>query len=189
MFILIFLFNADNMSKSKRVELTLARKIELIKASSGKSLRQLADVFGVGKTQVGTIIKRKAEYLTAYEENAQPAKKRFKSSMQYEDVDKLTWQWFQCARGLNIPVSGPLMQEKARKFAETLSHVDFKGSSGWLDCFKARHNIASSTICGEKGSVNADTVSDWKDKLGDICEGYDPQDIWNMDETGVVLIN
>ena len=58
------------MSKSKRVQLTLARKIELIKASSGKSLRQLADVFGVSKTQVGTIIKRKAEYLTAYEENA-----------------------------------------------------------------------------------------------------------------------
>ena len=83
--------------------------------------------------------------------------------MQYEDVD-LTWQWFQCARGLNIPVSGPLMQEKALRFAETLSHVDFKGSSGWLDCFKARHNIVSSTICGEKGSVNADTVSDWKDK-------------------------
>ena len=24
-------------------------------------------------------------------------------------------------------------------------------------------------------------------KLGDICDGYDPQDIWNMYETGVVF--
>ena len=32
------------MSKSKRVELTLTRKMKLIKTSSEKSLRQLADV-------------------------------------------------------------------------------------------------------------------------------------------------
>ena len=96
--------------------------------------------------------------------------------MQYEDVDKLTWEWFQCAQSLNIPWTSHAEQRPG----SLPSHVDSKGSSDWLGCFKAQHNITSSSICGEKGSVDGDTVSDWKDKLGDICDGYDPQDIWNL---------
>ena len=47
-------------AKVKRVELSLEKKIELIKASQfGKSHRDLAQSFGIGKTQVGTILKRK----------------------------------------------------------------------------------------------------------------------------------
>ena len=53
----------------KRNELTLADKVRLLKASDGRSQRSLAAEFGIGKTQVQSILKRKAEYMTAYEEN------------------------------------------------------------------------------------------------------------------------
>ena len=46
---------------TRRVELTHEKKVELIRASSGQSQRQLADQFGIGKTQVLTNLKRKAE--------------------------------------------------------------------------------------------------------------------------------
>ena len=43
--------------KSKRVELSLQDKIKLINESKGMSCRQLAETFGIGKTQVSTILK------------------------------------------------------------------------------------------------------------------------------------
>ena len=51
-------------------ELTLKEKVEVIKASSaGYSQRKIAEQFEIGKTQVCNILKRKGEYLSAYEEN------------------------------------------------------------------------------------------------------------------------
>ena len=59
------------MATNKRNELTLQKKIELIKNSSGQSQRQLAEKYNIGKTHVQSILKRKAEYLDAFEENRQ----------------------------------------------------------------------------------------------------------------------
>uniref|UniRef100_H3BCK3 HTH CENPB-type domain-containing protein n=1 Tax=Latimeria chalumnae TaxID=7897 RepID=H3BCK3_LATCH len=133
-------------------------------------------------TQVGNILKRKAEYLSAYEE-----KKRQCSGSSYNDVDLLIWEWFQRApRSLNMPVSETMIQEKALEFAKQLNKPDFKASNGWLGRFKGRHNIAFSAVSGEKGCVDGDVVEDWKLKLPDIIARYQPKDIYNMDESGCV---
>ena len=48
----------------------LRPKVALInEAESGKSCRQLADEFNIGKTQATSIIKRKAELLLEYDQN------------------------------------------------------------------------------------------------------------------------
>ena len=60
-----------------------------------------------------------------------------------------------------------------------------KASSGWLAAFLKRHNIVFGTMSGERGDVNKDVVSSWKGKLPTVCEGYDPKDVFNMDETGL----
>ena len=39
------------MSKKTRVELSLEKKVDLIKQSGGKSHRQLAEIYGIGRTQ------------------------------------------------------------------------------------------------------------------------------------------
>ena len=174
------------MSKRKRVELSLSEKIDLIKNSDGRSCRQLADQYGIGRTQVSTILRRKDELMTAFEENAPAAKKRISTPCQYSDIDQLTWEWLKHARALKIPVSGPFVQEKAISFAASLGLTDFKGSNGWLDSFKQRHNIVWSKVSGERGDVDPEVVEEWRGKLVDLCQGYDPQDIWNMDETGLV---
>ena len=51
------------MDKRKRKELCVKEKIDFINVSDGKSQRQLADLFGIGKTQVQAILKRKAQFL------------------------------------------------------------------------------------------------------------------------------
>ena len=62
---------------------------------------------------------------------------------------------------------------------------DFKGLNGWLEKFLKIHNLVCKTMSGERGNVNNDTVSSWKERLPHICEGYEPRDIFNMDESGI----
>ncbi|XP_007890259.1 tigger transposable element-derived protein 4 [Callorhinchus milii] len=170
-----------------RKELSLRERVDLIKNSRGKSHRELAVIYGIGRTQVGSILKRKAEYMTAFEENQRPDRKRVCLNSQYEDIDKLTWKWFQRARGLNMPVSGPMIQEIALIFAASLGKPAFKASNGWLGRFKSRHNIGSAIVSGEKGDVEPAIVGNWKEKLPEITAGYAPKGISNMDESGVVF--
>ena len=60
------------------------------------------------------------------------------------------------------------------------------GSNGWLESFRSRHNITFNVVSGERGSVDLDVVDDWKQTLAGICADYSPEDIWNLDETGIV---
>ena len=69
---------ALSKSGQTRRELSLEDKCRLIreKESGGKSCRELVKIFSIGKSQVSLIIRRKAEYLRAYEENAPADRKR-----------------------------------------------------------------------------------------------------------------
>jgi len=140
---------------SGRRELSLKDKVDLIneKERSNKSCRDLAKMFDIGKTQASQILKRKAEFMTAYEENAPSDRKRLKVAGDME-IDEMTWKWFEAARAAGVPVAGPMLQEKARSFAIALGKPDFKASNGWLDKFKGRHNINQATVCGESESVD-----------------------------------
>ena len=175
-------------SKRKRVDLSLKEKIAVIKASeeADSSQRKLAERFGVGKTQIQVILSKKQELLDAFKANGNLQRKRLCYRGTHEEIDDLTWRWFQRARSLNIPVSGPMIQEQAREYAVQLNNVDdFKASNGWLDRFKSRHNIGGSKLSGERASVDATTVDSWLERLPNITRDYEARDIYNMDETGL----
>ena len=55
--------------------------------------------------------------MTAYEENMHSSRKRLNS----DDLETTVWTWFKAARSKLIPVSGPMIQEEARRVAERLS--------------------------------------------------------------------
>ena len=172
-------------TRARRNELSLKDKVKLIKANSYSSQRQLADRFNVGRSQVNRILKRKAEFMEAYEDNECLDRKRVCVSSDYDDIDNATWLWFKRARALNMPVSGPYIQQKALELAKRYDQANFKASNGWLERFKGRHNISSAVTSGEKGCVDGIVVDDWKERLPDLISGYKPDDIYNMDETGL----
>ena len=60
---------------------------------------------------------------------------------------------FSVNRALNLPISGPLIQEKALSVAEKLGIANFKASNGWLDRFKTSHNIGTSPAGASQGKV------------------------------------
>ena len=112
---------------------------------------------------MSTILKRKLDYLTAFEENADKDHKRLCVKSPLEELNILVWEWFQKARATNIPVSGPLLQEKALEFGKELKVTDFKASNGWLECFWKRHAISLSVISCESASVPGNIRNDFQE--------------------------
>ncbi|VDI00273.1 Hypothetical predicted protein [Mytilus galloprovincialis] len=102
--------------------------------SQRKKILQLQ--FGIGKTTVSDILKRSGEYKTIYEDNTTSARKRHDTGSKYGELNDLVFQWFKQARAKNIPLSGPIIQEKALELAETLDLTDFKASNGWLESWR-----------------------------------------------------
>ena len=56
----------------------------------------------------------------------------------------------------------------------------------WIDRWKKRHGVSRIIKAGESGGVDVEIVREWKDgKLQSILSTYQPNDIYNADETGL----
>ena len=80
-------------------------------------------------------------------------------------------------------VSGPIIQEKASKFAMGLT--DFKASNGWLESWKSHHSMKGLKVSGESAGVNQETVDDFKKRLPSITSSYRSEDVFNCDKKGL----
>ncbi|KAH7979784.1 hypothetical protein HPB49_011011 [Dermacentor silvarum] len=81
----------------------------------------------------------------------------------FPEVEKALLLWLKKARSMNLPVSGPLLAEKALTFAAQLNCTGFACSNGWLSRFKARYSIVGKAVCG-----------------GDDADGEDAEDCENL---------
>ena len=145
----------------------------------------LSEKFKVGKTTVSDILRRKSSYTEAWEKNASRNKFRFGNACRYDRLNDLVWSWFSSIRAKNLPISGPIIQEKASKFAVDLGLTDFKASNGWLESWKSRHSVKGLKVSGESAGVDPATVDDYKKRLPSITSGFRSTDIFNCDETGL----
>ena len=69
----------------------------VIHLENGKSSREIAQIMGVGRTQIQTINKRKAEIREDYENNISSDRKRKRHKTGNEEINELCWTWFQDA--------------------------------------------------------------------------------------------
>ncbi|CAF1535011.1 unnamed protein product [Rotaria sordida] len=172
-----------------RRDLTLAEKVELIrKNEQNVPYRKLAGEYKISIGSVSNIVKRKVEYIENYEQNENSNKKRNLRDEFSQQLDQKVYEWFVQQRSKNIPISGPLLQEQARQIRQQLGGSnadDFKASNGWLEKFRKRHGIQYRTINGESASVDPATVDEWKKRLVVMIDKYNPNDIYNADETGL----
>lgn len=83
-------------------------------------------------------------------------------------------------------LSDDLIIKKARQLGRGLSIDDgFSYSHGWLERFKKRKGLKSRKFKGEARSANTAVVEDGRAALQELLSHYDPQDVYNMDETGL----
>ena len=74
----------------------LCRKSKVIVLNNkSRSACKIGKDFGVGKTQVQNILKRKAEVLEEYEKNISGAMKRLCRTLENDDINEQCLNWFQ----------------------------------------------------------------------------------------------
>ena len=116
--------------------MTLEGKIKLLDVNKERkqSCRQLAEMFNIGKTAAGNIIKNEASIRKEYEEFEGNFKSKRKG--QFNDINKILYKWFKNCCAANIYPDGPMLKEEAMEIIKYLDKVHFKNftaSNGWLE--------------------------------------------------------
>ena len=175
------------LMKRKHADLSLASKIEIInEIDSGQQQKAVAEKFGVDRTTITKIMKKKDELQGAFQGGANnpTAKRQRQSSVPH--VDAALLRWFKHIHPQNIGITGLDLQRKAMDLARQLGMRDVEISLSWINRWKQRHNVGSKTVCGESESVKADAVNYWlATTLSVILAEFAPSDIFNSDETGL----
>ncbi|XP_053957785.1 tigger transposable element-derived protein 4-like [Anastrepha ludens] len=148
--------------------------------------KDIANEFGVLPSTLSNILKNKEVILKNAEDVAVNTKRKRLRPCHFEDIDEAMLKWLLVARGKNLPLSGPLLKQKAKDFAEALGHHEFEASTGWLDKFKSRHGVIQKTLCGESADTNIENRDEWvTNVLPKLIENYNINDIFNADETAL----
>lgn len=174
-------------TRGKYKALSISTKVAILEdVAKGHSRREIAEKYGVTKSTLATFIANKDKILESQDkENFDGRRKRMRTSA-YPDVEEAVLEWIRDMRSRNLPLSGPIVCEKARVFAERLNVPDFICSDGWLSRFKSRHNLVFKAVCGERADVDPDVCAHWvNERLRGILSQYSPDDIFNADETAL----
>ena len=130
-------------------------------------------------------LKNKDKIIGAVEREDKCKQKKLRAS-NYDNPDKAMYKWFVKVREEGLPISGPILKEKAVKYAEQLGVENFTTSNGWFDRCKNRHGIVFKTVCEEAKSCTPDMTASWEETtLPTILSNYALQDIFNADEFGL----
>lgn len=180
--------------KRKRDVLTIEKKLEIIKElKNGVSASSLSVRLNVPRTTINDIKKNAEEiekYASQMESLASSSKKR-KTMRKATDqqLDQALYLWFIQKRAEGVPLSGPIIQERALFFNEKLNvEKEFKASSGWLHNFKNRHGIRELNIEGEKlSAASIEIIDKFKSEFQQMIEneGLTREQVFNGDETGL----
>ncbi|XP_065304542.1 tigger transposable element-derived protein 6-like [Dermacentor albipictus] len=176
------------MAAVKRQNLTISSKLEIIRrVERGEKKSDVAAAYSIPRSTLSTILKNKADIRAKADKRpaATTSARRVRTAA-FEDVEAAVYKWFVDVRSQNIPVSGPMIEQKAKDFAFMLNRHDFRGGSGWLQRFKERHGIVGRAVTGESRAVDLGSVQKWIDEnWNDIKTRYHPRDIFNADETAL----
>ncbi|BFZ00329.1 hypothetical protein BsWGS_03368 [Bradybaena similaris] len=181
-----------NKGKRKRTVLTLSEKIDIVRRlESGVNRNVLMTEFGVGSSTLYDIKNQKGELLKFASESKVTKNTDQRRSMKrpkFEKLDDALYLWFSEKRSKGMPISGPMLIEKARDFHRRLNISEqCNFSDGWLTRFKIRHGIRKLDISGEKKSADEDAADEFVEKFASIVRqnNLTAEQIYNADETGL----
>lgn len=179
--------NNNNESSRKRKALTAAQKKEIcLKKMSNPLLKQkeLAHEYEVSEGMISDIIKVKERWLSVDLNSHQAGLKR-ERKLPFIIIEEALALWVENAIQTGLEISDEILRIKALEFAFLCNEEKFKGSTGWIDNFKKRHNLKQYNIHGEAGSAPLQDLETMRENLRETLKDYDPKDIFNCDETGL----
>lgn len=173
-------------TSKKQSALSIKAKIKILEAvdRGDKTKTEVCKEFGIPNSTLSTILKNREKIKLAYEGCLfEPERKRLRLA-KHDNLDSALLLWFKQARSQNIPISGPILGEKAELLANDMG-IEFKSNPGWIERFKSRNGIVFKCISGESKEVTSDMTSGWlSSTLPGILKEFEAKDIYNADEAG-----
>jgi hypothetical protein len=171
---------------------TIQQKVEVLrKIDRGVSVSRLRREYGVGQSTIYNMKAQKNKILQFVAESVSMVgilKRKILHGPNNIDLEKVVYEWFRQHRSEGIPISGSMLMEKAKSYHEELKiEGDCGYSTGWSQKIKNRHGIRYLKISGEKLSVNHKIVGEYVSDLSKLVQEhrFTPEQIYNMDETGL----
>jgi hypothetical protein len=138
----------------------------------------------IDRTTVSRTLSSQYNYL----DNSEAGTKSRKSTAHWPLLDEALYQWQRRHTEKGFPMTGPLIRLKAAEYWKKMPMYKDQTmpafSDGWLTGFKRRYSIRWHTFHGEAASV-PDSIHHEMKAIQIICDEYAPEDIYNMDETGL----
>ncbi|KAM5314774.1 jerky protein homolog [Glossophaga mutica] len=179
-------------AKRKRVVLTLKEKMDICaRLEKGESRKALMQEYNVGMSTLYDIRAHKAQLLRFFASsdcNKALERRRTLHTPKLEHLDRVLYEWFLGRRAEGVPVSGPMLIEKAKDFYEQMQLTEpcvFSG--GWLWRFKARHGIKKLDASSEKQAADHQAAEQFCGFFRSLTveHGLTPEQVYNADETGL----
>lgn len=162
--------------------------IKFVEENPAVKKKDVADKFDIKQNTLSGLLKNKEKIIQVVEYPSNARKGNFKRQKngKYDDVGAALLLWFRQKESQpDLRLDGDMLLSKAKKFAEEFGY-DSPPSMSWVERFKALHGIGRIQKAGEAAGVDNDVVAAWKEGgLKDILERYEPNNIYNADETGI----
>ena len=100
----------------------------------------------------------------------------------YEKLDEALYIWILQQREKDVPVTGVLLQEKARLLYEWLypdTTTPFVASIGFRSRFIKRHNLHCISIQGEQVSADIISACEFQHDFNSVMKDYELEQVFN----------
>lgn len=185
----------------KRKAITLDTKIKILdQLATGQGATAVGKHFGIHEATIRTIKKNE----TAIRKSVCSGTTISAKSSSYirdvvkEKMEKALVIWIEDKSQKRIPVDGTTIKQTALRIYKHIKEdepstssqskqFEFSASTGWMTGFLKRHALHNIKIKGETASADTLAAEEFPQKLRKIIEdgGYTPDQVWNVDETGL----
>ncbi len=181
-------------AKRARIEITMAEKKALCQFKVKNSKATYDDMMSwfkksfdkpIGRSTVGDIIRAKDKWMGKNTSTKVLQQCTRDCSPKYQQLEDALFIWLNNMISKHVSVSDMMLVEKAKQFGADLGITDFGYSNGSLQGFKERRGIKSHTYHGESESADMTLVQEGREALQQTLSRFMPDDIYNMDETGL----
>lgn len=136
--------------RGKQGETSASSNLSTASAKDQMSGIRLAAQFGLNKSTVSRILKRKEEFKKAYyKDNISGCSKHINKKSKFEKLNRLVENWFDMNRDKKIAVTDTHIRDVGKRFAEELGINDFRGSNGWVRSLRNRKEHQSRNMSVE----------------------------------------
>jgi len=180
----------SSAGRKPRTSIPLGEKIALIDIKdAGHSWSQTLEMFllNVSLAAARNIYKKRDDYKRRAAASEDLSSPRLRRSY-FETVYQGLWDWYKTLQrvgGRQLPVSGSLLEARARRIATELGVTGFQGSPHFIQNWAARYNLRNVALWGQGGSADMEGAVERIAKIRTQLEDYPVDRIYTMDETGL----